>query len=57
MTFVALLAVVVFVASAALARRMAAQRGLQPAFWFAMGLTFGPLVLPVLLLIRQRGRA
>jgi hypothetical protein len=46
-----LLTVLVFLASAVLARSMAARRGLNPVFWAAMGLAFGPLIFPVLFLV------
>lgn len=47
-------AVLVFLASAVLARSMAVRRGLNPIFWTAMGFSFGPLVFPILLLVRGK---
>jgi len=48
------LAVLIFLVSAVLARSMAARRGLNPVFWAARGFAFGPLVFPVVLLVRRR---
>jgi len=47
-------AVLIFLASAVLARSMATRRGLNPVFWAALGFAFSSLVFPVLVLVRRR---
>ena len=51
---VLILVVLVFLVSAALARSMAMRRGLNPVFWAALGFAFGPLVFPLLFMVRRR---
>lgn len=51
---VLVLAILIFLVSAVAARSMAARRGLNPVFWAALGFAFGPLVFPVLVLVRRR---
>lgn len=46
---VLVLAILIFLVSA-----VAARRGLNPVFWAALGFAFGPLVFPVLVLVRRR---
>lgn len=36
------------------AHRMARRRGLNPAFWAALGFALGPLVFPALILARGK---
>ena len=55
MTIMLILTFAIFLISAVAARQLAARQGRNTAFWAAMGLAFGPLVLPILLLGKPRG--
>ena len=49
-----ILVVIATVISVVLCHLIAKQKGLSPGFWAIMAVIFGPLAIPVLLLIKQR---
>ena len=49
--FSLLLLIIVFVV---IGHRLAKRKGLKPVFWGVMGGVFGPLILPILLLVKSK---